>query len=272
MDFTPLTSDILYPIMKRRYADSRSKSASSSQVAKVAKYMRNNSFKRYMSVPRNRISTETIYRFRRSANFLCGVNTVNGFTDISGGVIIGQGLAIGCSMNSIYFRGTVNNSTVSIPNVSEFSALFDRYRIKSFTVKIIPTININSAQSFPIGTAPSACLPILQAARDYDDVSPPTTTNDLLQRSDFRSWRLEKAFKSSVMPYFTMSGQQDPVVGGTAPSVLGRGQFLDTSSDGQNTLWCGLKLFMETLTTAPGVQLGLLMFYVDVEYEFKTPR
>ena len=93
MDYKEVSQEIVdYPPMKRSYANS--KSGSSSQVAKVAKYMRNNSFKRYMSVPRNRISTETIYRFRRSANFLCGVNTVNGFTDISGGVTIGQGHTI----------------------------------------------------------------------------------------------------------------------------------------------------------------------------------
>lgn len=223
-------------------------------------------------VPRNKITTDTVHRFRRSVNFLCGVNSYAGFTDISGSTVLGPGLGIGVSLLKVFFTGNSLTTSSDVPSVTEFVSLFDRFRIRAVNVRIVPSFNNQDTTSNAAGTAPAVGLPIIQMARDYDDINAPSATTDLLQRTDFRAVRMDQVRKIAVQPMYSMSAANDAATGGTSPAVLGRRNFLDTTGDGQNTLWCGIKLFSETLTAAPGKQLGLLMFYVDIEYEFKTPR
>jgi hypothetical protein len=56
-----------------------------------------------------------------------------------------------------------------LPNVSEFTALFDQYRILQVTVSMVP--NVTSSQPLPI----YSCI-------DYDDASVPAASSDIYQK------------------------------------------------------------------------------------------
>jgi len=203
--------------------------------------------------------------------FTTGVNAFKGLTDVTGATTIGQGVGIGVSLNNVVISGSYN-ITVATPSVSEFVALFDRFRITKFQVKIVPSINVQQTFAVPIGTAPNTGLPIMQSARDYDDINPPTLSTDLLQRSDVAIHRLDREAVFNLRPMYSIVGANDAVTGGTSAGILGRNDFLDTTTAGQNVIWQGLKLWFEALTSSPGVNQGVLVWYFDMEYEFKTPR
>jgi len=159
--------------------------------------------------------------------------------------------------------------TLSMPNVAEFVALFDRFKIDKVRVRFVPSINVQSAFSTAIGTSPSTGLPIVQTAVDYDDATPPTGVGDLLQRTDVRMLRFDREHVLDVAPRVSVGAlDSNAAVSGSAQS---RSPWLDTA-DGQNTIHFGRKFWSEQLTAAPGVQQGIIVIYIDYEMTFQVPR
>jgi len=218
----------------------------------------------------SRFNPTQIYRFRRSASAIIGFNSYTGFTSTNGAITYGQGVAFGFSLLQTYMYGSSGQiMTMSLPSVAEFVALFDRFRIDKVSVRIIPSINVQSAFASAIGTAPTTGLPVIQTAVDYDDANAPTAVGDLLQRTDVRLLRMDREQIFEVAPRVSIGAlDSNAVVSGSAQA---RAPWLDTS-DGQNTMHYGRKFWSEALTAAPGVQQGTIVLYVDYDLSFQVPR
>lgn len=91
---------------------------------------------------------------------------------------IGEILSSGTSAS---FAGySVNLS--QLPNYTEFTTLFDQYRINKVVVKFVPSFTQDTIGSTEI-------TPNLQSVIDYNDVTTPTATSELLQYQSYRRTR-----------------------------------------------------------------------------------
>jgi hypothetical protein len=221
-----------------------------------------------MRVPRGP-SVSTIYKFRRSTSALLGFNTDKGFTSSSGSVLYGNGMSLFFTLLDTWMTGSLGpQSSFAMPSVSEFVALFDRYRITDVNVKLVPSINTLNAFSTAIGTAPNTGLPIVQTAIDYDDATPPSSAGDLLQRADLRILRMDREHNLHVKPRF------DAAIDSATGVTTGSSQtgWLATAGSGQNAKHFGRKFWAEPLTGGPGVQQGSFVMYIEYIMEFDVPR
>lgn len=75
--------------------------------------------------------------------------------------------------------GTFYFSLSDLVNYTEFTNLFDMYRINKVVVKMVP--NVNSAEA---GAAQR--LPQIHSVLDYNDRTIPTTLNELVQYQNYR--------------------------------------------------------------------------------------
>ena len=93
-----------------------------------------------------------------------------------------------CSLHSLYLelRFILGSSyaTLPMPNVSEFTGLYDQYRIDYVECKFSFSNN-NSSNS-----SPGSTLPIMYLVKDYDDSGAAGVT-DLQQYSTQTMWQLE---------------------------------------------------------------------------------
>ncbi len=222
-------------------------------------------------IPRS-IGTELIYPIRRTASQWFGVNSYTGFTNNIDSANYGNGLGIAFSLNNILLNGTSSGTfSTSVPNASEFVNLFDRFRIREVEITIVPSASVALSQSVAIGAYQTTVLPIVQWAHDYDDYSPPTSSNDLCQRNDVKFLRFDDITKLKCKPRLS---SVVGIVGGvsTAGVAQSREEWCSTSSNGQDTIWNGIKLYSEPLATSPGVMVQNFYMYTTITFEFKTPR
>jgi len=217
-----------------------------------------------------RFNPTQVYKFKRSSTAVIGFNTYTGFTSSNGAIVYGNGIAMQFSLLQTYLYGSTGQIlTLSLPNVAEFVALFDRFKIDRVRVRFVPSINVQSAFSTAIGTTPATGLPIIQTAVDYDDANAPTSAGDLLQRTDIKVLRFDREHVLDLAPRVALGAlDSNAVVSGSAQA---RSPWLDTA-DGQNTNHYGRKFWAEPLTAAPGVQQGMVVIYVDYEMSFQVPR
>lgn len=84
-----------------------------------------------------------------------------------------------------------------LPNYTEFTTLFDSYRINYVSVKFVSGINTANT---PVST--QYTLPQIYLYRDYDDASAPGSLNEVLQTEKFKVWNLAKTpnFKMGLVP------------------------------------------------------------------------
>lgn len=83
-----------------------------------------------------------------------------------------------------------------LPNVSEFSSLFDEYLITGIQIKFIPDITGNDAT--PIGSVVQ--LPNFFTVIDHDDNTAPANLNELLQYQSLRMTRAHLLHKRYLKP------------------------------------------------------------------------
>lgn len=223
------------------------------------------------SMPRS-LSIATQYRFKRTSSTLLGINGAAGFTNNVGSTVYGLGLGIAFSLGNTYFYGsTGSNFSQAVPNVSEFVALFDRFKIDKVTVRIVPSINFSQSQTTAVGTAIGGGLPIVQEAKDYDDATAPTSSSDLLQRTDVKIVRFDQERSVTVKPRASMVSALG--AGGSAAATQSPAEvWYDTTTSGQDTVMYGLKYWSEALLTGAGFQTGYLMVYVEYDLVFSVPR
>lgn len=139
---------------------------------------------------------------------------------------------------SVYYSAWTANSTTTdifvnyygvlnvLPNVSEFTSLYDQYRINGIKVTLIPRGNQSD-----IGTASGTVAQSVGvfSVIDYDDISPLTSLNQALQYQNLKMTRSHQIHSRYFKPRILNSVLANAGTGAVANAGSTRG-WLDVNS------------------------------------------
>lgn len=255
-------------VSQERYARSRSRSTSRSRkfsrgYSKAVVPLRRRSYNLYNNV-------NQIFRCQRSTTWQCGYSAVSGFTNLTGSVIYGTGLGLSFKLSEVNGTGNLVNPGVlnTVPNYTEFTALFDYYRIKGVHIKVIYTNNVANTTG-AVGTASAIALPTMQAMFDNDDGNAPVTEGELLQRPGVKLLTMgtNGPLNFYVKPNIATNCLTDA---GNQPAALAADSWLDANYPG--VYHYGFKHWLTAWTAAPALQQGYFQFFFTYDLEFKGMR
>lgn len=258
------------PYLSRRAARSYRSSSTSSQDSQATTMSLSQGtseaqISRHSSLLRNPRLT---YSFERTAMQRLGYDLRDGFTLSSGATVLGPGIALSFQLGQMKFWGSGgNNSQIAIPNYTEFTNLFDEWKIDYVKIKIMFTNNISNAINNPNPQYSMPPLPTLQLAVDTDDDVPPTSSNDLLQYQNLRT----RCFDTNGPEYIQFKPKAQLAT--EAGNILATGYasnyggWLNTSSAG--TDYMGLKMFLDLGGTTTNAHFGDFVFYVTYGLKFR---
>lgn len=127
------------------------------------------------------------------------------------------------------------------PNSTEFTNLFDKFRICAIKLEIVP--NFTGSDLNPIGTKFS--IPNISTVVDYNDVTTPGALTDLLQYNNYKRTRGQSIHKRYFKPAVLASNYEGAVTSAYT-SVWKR--WLDTAD--VDTLHYGIKYHFDQTSTA----------------------
>lgn len=180
------------------------------------------------------------------------------------------GINIGRHFKRIVNHGTINTSSVSgaagafayklsdLPGASEFTTLFDQYRIKFVECHFIPDNNV----AFLTATGDTMPRALLLTVPDYDDDTAPTLSS-MFEREGTQFVPVRQQHVRRFVPRCQTAAWQTG--GATGVAVMPRNQWLDVGSP--SIPHYGIKYYLEALnaSTAPGTISYRCMSYVTVE-------
>lgn len=140
-----------------------------------------------------------------------------------------------------------------LPNVTDFTNLYDQYLIKKIVFKIIPKF---TQALMNVGTV-SDDLPQIHTAIDYDDSTNPASISAMCEYQSHKMTRGNKMHVRTLVPKVELDVAS--AAGASAPKAF---QWLDC--DVTNTDHRGIKVYIPKPITA-GTQL---MYDVQVSYYF----
>lgn len=200
--------------------------------------------------------TPSVYRFKRQIQVPIAVNQSTGF--------FGSGfdIAIVPNLSTCDFR--INGVLVfspTLPSVTEFTTLFDQYRIKKINVRVIFSNNESGTSS------PTTVLPVVHQCNDYNSLGQ-LLLADYQQYPNLKTWQLGK--DSNISWSFVPHVRGDVLgVGGALSSSANNFPcpWLDCSSADIQML--GSRFYLNNLGRNTNVDLGSCLFLLDYDLEFK---
>lgn len=202
------------------------------------------------------VSGSKIYTFKRQIQQSCLVNQSGGFFGA------GYDMCIAPAFGSCDFR--INGVLIfaaSLPNATEFTALFDQYRIRKINVRVI--FSQNSADV----NTPTLSLPVIHQMNDYNSTGN-MNLSDYQQHPELKTWQLgqDKNISWSFVPHV----RGDLITQGGVLSSSANNMpcpWIDTSSTSIEML--GTRLYMNNLGQNTNTNIGAILFLVDYILDFK---
>lgn len=152
--------------------------------------------------------------------------------------------------------GTYAPQFTNLPNATEFTALFDEYRINKMVVKFVP--NYTGSDMNPNATFNS--LPNIYSIIDYDDASTPANLDELLQYPNMRMTRSNQIHTRVFTPKVSLD------VNGVAGTAAKAKQWLDCN---QTTIpHYGMKYWID----AAGVSTGTYRIFITMYFSCRGVR
>lgn len=189
---------------------------------------KSNSVARRRVYPKS-LSSINYHKFVRSCTFgqsyVVGIDTRTGFSlnGVSTGLFNMQFNFTLAGVNSSF--GGAAPTVIPLPNYTEFTALYDQYRIDYVECQFYFSNNTSSVNS------PATTMPIMYLAKDYDDSNIANYT-DLQQYSTMKCWQLGNRTNSDGKFVIYVKPNVDVALyqGLTTGYSRGKSQFVDTSS------------------------------------------
>jgi len=139
-----------------------------------------------------------------------------------------------------------------LPNYTEFTGLFDQYRIVEIGVQCIPAQNVETLAAGGSGFNGNLLTHV-----DYDDNTPPSSEAEMLQRQNLQSWVWSRPFAFRYAPRIASA-----VYSGAFTSYANVSPWVDVASP--DVRYYGWKL---GITPAVGQIYGLnILTYAVVEF------
>lgn len=137
-----------------------------------------------------------------------------------------------------------------LPNYTEFTALYDQYRIKKILVTWYPSSDGDTSSYVGVTNAPMFC-----AFRDYDDSAAPATLSDMMQRQGVFTRKFNRPISMTISPR-TLTASS----GVSGAALQARNTWLDCA-DASLTHY-GIKWAISANPAATNT------FYYNVRYKF----
>lgn len=195
-----------------------------------------------------------VYRFNRSS--YSGAPLTSFTTDANGqffGVFIGQGLG------SVF----TSNSVMTTPQISEFTTLFDQYKILTYSVTFIPRFD---SRDTAYGAGTIADIPTIYWVTDQDDATVPTTVSTLMEHPKVRYARMNRPVTLTIrFPCIADSIYSSAVVTGYATR---KAPWIDMASTSVQHF--GVKYFIQGPPNRD--YTGLFDMKSEIKFLVKNPR
>jgi len=222
---------------------------------------------RSMSVTRvpKTIGLKGEHKFTRTINFAYVLNPSLGFVETPTPVTAGSHLAFTYTLQGIQIRGSSGLgylASINLPNSSDFTNLFDHYRIDKVELKLISTCTDVGVT----GTS-SHMMPIIWVFNDNDDGLAPTTSSQFLEREGLRmlSFSDTNIKNHTVYPRTAVQNYN-----GIALSGYGQGSkyaFVDCAYP--NVEYYGTKLSYQAPGNVANINMATISFFVKYHMTFK---
>lgn len=154
----------------------------------------------------------------------------------------------------------------SMPGYTDFTALYDAYRITHASVKFI--LDVNSS-SMPPGNS-AAFMPLIYIVKDYNDAATLASVNAYLEYQNCKVARLDQPVTVSLVPKMSVAAYGGGVF--TSYSRPAVNPWVDMVSSGVE--YYGLKWGVNggLETGVGGNQMGHLSVIVKLSFECKETR
>lgn len=106
----------------------------------------------------------------------------------------------------------------AVPNYTEFTNLYDNYKITGVAVELRPTYTGSDLNT--LAYANNVAIPDVRSVVDYDDPNPITTENELLQHQNIKWTRGHRVHRRYFRPKPVKPIYKDAVSFGYAPSRI----------------------------------------------------
>lgn len=151
-----------------------------------------------------------------------------------------------------------------IPGYTEFTNLFDQYRIRKIVMKFVPRFN---SFSFADYTSTSTEVPSWVSAIDLDDSTPPTDADELMQYATVKYHVWNRPFTRVIYPRTATAMYSGAFTSyGSTPSK----QWIDCASTGVK--YYGLKLATTTYSSANSGEAPSWDIIIDYYVQFRGMR
>lgn len=112
-----------------------------------------------------------------------------------------------------YIADSQNVQLSSLPNVSDFTNLFDQYCIDKVEVTYIPRYDNSDISNL------SYQLPRIYGVVDHDDAATPTNIDQLMQYANLKSAQFNKPFKVAYVPSVAVQSYGTVLASGFMPKT-----------------------------------------------------
>lgn len=218
---------------------------------------------------RTRTPYNMVYPFERT------VITNQQLNASSGWFTRGPGISFSFSLSELYVvYGNGTSGTTQVPGETDFTNLFDQYRIDRVDMEIYYSASNNQTQVATTNAQTTLPLPILNVVNDFDNRAVGSTVN-LLEYPQCRSHQLGdvKPFRHTIWsPAGSVSGE---TVDGQALSGTKRRCWWDTSFPDviHNCIKVSYQDFGSgTIDYSPDAIIGVAQFRFRIYYSFRNPK
>lgn len=212
------------------------------------------------TIPRRvpRSITPKTYSFQRTIQQTLPMNQATGWGSTGSFALT---LAPCLSSLDVFAGGTLLYQPV-MPGLTDFTNLFDQYKVTSIRYELYYSCNDNQLPS-------TNSLPMVHVVNDYNDTSG-FTLGDIQQYPNMYTFQLGK--EKPIVWYLQPRVRLDVLTntGVTSSSAFNTTGWIDTSSPSIQML--GTKIWLNTMGRTANVDIGNVVLIATYNIEFKNPR
>lgn len=218
---------------------------------------------------RYKVPSTLIYPFERTTRIQFTLNNLTGFIGASSDRQIA--LSFGLEQTGIWYVNAGISSDITNPGYTDFTNLFDQYRINRVELKFI--WQANTSEYDPSNQTQSRSIaPLMHMATDYDD-SGVFSLDQLLQYPNCRTIQLGQINNAGPIhvinnPGVVVESQTDLLT--PLPSTMRRSPWCDCAVP--NVKHNGLKISWDSMGQDFDLVAGNLIIMVKYSLEFKNAR
>lgn len=177
--------------------------------------------------------------------------------------------------NGLYqFGGVMRFQLDDVIDYTNFSALYDRYKITGVKITITPLVNTSYIAITSNGNTQTGALPVMYYAVDYDDSALPGNALDFLTKQDCKQKRLDKPFSIFIRNPKVVVPVSDGTTGTSSLAMAMTPSFINTTVGDVN--FRGLKFWIRDFsipaTTSTAHQNSLVRITAKYYMTFKDPQ